>query len=67
MNDQPESNSEIVLYQMADGRTRLEVQFAGVGLVDAGTDGGVVSDDGFKREHSHSERVCGRTHNNPKT
>ena len=27
--DQPQSHSEIALYQTADGRTRLEVQFAG--------------------------------------
>jgi hypothetical protein len=29
MNDEPKSSSEIVLYQTADGRTRLEVEFAG--------------------------------------
>ena len=29
MSEEPKSNSEIVLYQTEDGRTRLEVQFSG--------------------------------------
>ncbi|MEP6664249.1 MAG: hypothetical protein ABJC04_11365 [Verrucomicrobiota bacterium] len=29
MKPEPKSNSEIVLYQTADGKTRLEVQFQG--------------------------------------